>query len=103
MNLLCFTDPALGTRYGKQQGCFALAPSEGPASLIAGRASWYRGAQSIFVLQFFSREFDYGKSEENQYPVKTACATSFCWVTMTTVVKIIARGEPSLNPALYCT
>jgi hypothetical protein len=38
-------------------------------------------------LQFFSREFDYGKSEENQYPVKTTRAASLCWVTMTIVEK----------------
>jgi hypothetical protein len=47
-------------------------------------------------LQFFSRDFDFEKSEENQYPKETPrMVTRGCYAE-----KPIARGEPSVRPAL---
>jgi hypothetical protein len=47
-------------------------------------------------LQFFSRDFDFEKSEENQYPKKTLrIITRGCYAE-----KTIAPGEPSVRLAL---
>jgi hypothetical protein len=45
-------------------------------------------------LQFFSRDFDFGKSEENQCPNETMRVVS---PVTTDAERIIARGELSLG------